>query len=75
MKSLGWMTGSIMASLIGALVVVRLIEWLFAGATGAVAGTAKAGAHVGTWTAITASLGLRDFSRRVKGLRSWMDRR
>lgn len=65
-----WLSGSMIASIVGALLVVRLFEYLSAGAVhGVAASTTKASLFVTTWTAITTGSGMRSFSATVRNLR------
>ena len=65
-----WLVGSTLASLVGAFLVVRLFEYLSAGAVhGVAASTTKASLFVTTWTAISTGSGMRAFSKRVRQLR------
>ena len=66
---MGWLVGYVIASMVGAFIVVRLFEYLVAGLDGGVVGTAKLGLFVGTWTAITVGSGLRGFTKSVCELR------
>jgi hypothetical protein len=63
-----------------AFVVVRLFEFLFAGATSGIAYAIKPGLFVATWTAVTARSGMRSASsftsrwrQRSEGVRGKMD--
>lgn len=70
METMGWLLGNMIASLVGALLVVRFLEHLFSWMhVGAVAGAVKAGVFVGTWTAITAGSGIRGYTKWVQRLR------
>ena len=65
-----WLVGPTIAGLVGAVVIVHLVDSLSSGAAhGVAAGTARAGLFVGTWTAISTGTGMRGFSRFVQGLR------
>ena len=64
-----WLVGPTIASLVGAFLVVRIFEYIFGGAQGALGNAAKAGLFVTTWTTITTGSGMRDFSKRVRSLR------
>jgi len=71
---MGWLVGYVMASLAASFIVVRVLEYIFAGATGWVVSTTKVGTFVTVWTAITTAAGMRDFTSRVRGLRRLGDR-
>ena len=65
-----WLSGSMIASIIGAFLVVRLFEYIAGGTVhGVAASTAKASLFVTTWTAITTGSGMRSFSASVRQLR------
>ena len=70
---MGWLFGPTLFSVIVALIVVRIFDYIkdgiFNGPTGDVVNTARAGVFVGTWTAVTAKLGMRGFTARVRQLR------
>ena len=56
---MGWLVGYTFASMAAAFLVVRIFEFLFAGATSGVAAAVKPGLFVATWTAVTAQSGMR----------------
>ena len=62
---MGWLISYTIASLVGALFVVRLFEYLVS----SFASIAKVGLFVGVWTAITTGLGMRSFTKMVRQLR------
>ena len=64
-----WLGGPILASLLGAFLVVRIVESVSGGAQGAVVSAVKASLFVATWTAITTGSGMHDVSKRVRQLR------
>ena len=66
---MGWLVGYTIASMVGALFVVRIFDYIFSGVAGGIHNTAKAGLFVGTWTAITVGSGMHDFTSRVRKLR------
>ena len=77
---MGWLVGYTFASLAAAFVVVRLFEFLFAGATSGIAYAIKPGLFVATWTAVTARSGMRSatpftsrWRQRSEGVRGKMD--
>jgi len=67
---MGWLTGYVMASIAASFVVMRVLDYIFAGATGWIVSTAKVSTFVSVWTAITTAAGMRDFTSRVRGVRS-----
>ena len=67
---MSWLVGYVMASMVGAFVVVRIFDHIVAGVVGGAAGAVKLGLFVGTWTAITATSGMRAFTGRVRYVRS-----
>jgi hypothetical protein len=77
---MGWLVGYTFASMAAAFVVVRLFEFLFAGATSGIAYAIKPGLFVATWTAVTARSGMRSatlftsrWRQRSEGVRGKMD--
>lgn len=66
---MSWLVGYTIASMVGALFVVRLCEYVLGGAVGAIAGVAKTSIFVSVWTAITTASGMRSFTRAVGQLR------
>lgn len=66
---MGWLVGYTLASLVGAIIVVRIFDYLFSGVVNGIAHTVRAGLFMGTWTAITVSSGMRDLNARVRRLR------
>ena len=64
------LVGYVVASLVGAFLVVRIFEYIVGERLGnAAVSAAKAGLFATTWTAITAGLGMRGFAKRGRGLR------
>ena len=66
---MGWLVSYTIASIVGALFIMRLFDYVFAGVVGGVAHIARLGLFVGMWTTITAKSGMRDFTNKVKRLR------
>jgi hypothetical protein len=66
---MGWLVGSILASLVAAVIVVKVFDYLFAGMAGGLANTARAVLFVVTWTAVTAQAGMHGFTSRIRALR------
>ena len=66
---MGWLVGYVIASMVGAFIVVRIFEYLAAGLAGGVVGTVKLGLFVGAWTAITVGSGMHGFTKSVRALR------
>ena len=66
---MSWLLGYTFASLVGAVLAVRIVEFLFAPLVGGIGGAVRVGLHMGTWTAITVSVGMRDFTQRVQRFR------
>lgn len=65
----GWLAGYTLASIVTAVIVVKIFDYVFAGMTGSVASSARVGLFVGTWTAVTAKTGIHGFSQKVRQLR------
>ena len=66
---MGWLVGYTLASLATAFLVLKIFDWLFAGATGGLVSSARVGLFVATWTVVTAQAGMSGFTKRVKQLR------
>lgn len=58
-----------LVSLVAAFIVVKIFDTIVAGATGSWVGIVRAGLFVATWTAVTAKMGMRGFSKRLRQLR------
>ena len=71
---MGWLVGYMLASVASAFVVVKIFDWLFAGATGSLVSSARAGLFVATWTAVTAQAGMRGFSKRIASIKDRIHR-
>ncbi len=66
-----WLFSLIIPAVLVGVLVTRAFDYFFAGMLGvATVGAAKLGIFAGAWTAITTSLGMRDYSNGVKKLRS-----
>ena len=72
---MGWLVGYVIASMVGAFIVVRIFEYLVAGLAGGVVGTVKLGLFVGAWTAITVGSGMHSFKNKVRHARSLIGHR
>ena len=66
---MSWLIGSTIASMVGALFVVRLFDYLLLGLFSGLAGAVKLGLFVGVWTMITVGTGMRTVQTRVRSLR------
>ena len=70
---MSWLLGYTLASMVGAFIVVRIFDYLLSGLGGVIGHVARAVLFVGTWTAVTVTTGLRDFSQRVQRFK-WVHR-
>lgn len=61
---MGWLVSQVVTSLLGAIIVVKIFDALLG-----LASVLKTSLFVGTWTAITAGLGMRGFTKAVRGMR------
>jgi hypothetical protein len=69
-ETMSYLFGLTLASLVGALFIVRIFEYLFSWMqVGALVGAVKLVVFVSTWTAITAGSWTRGYSARVRQLR------
>ena len=66
---MGWLISYTLASMVTAFIVVKLFDYLFAGAIGSFAGIVRGALFVVTWTAVTAKAGMNGFSKKVRQLR------
>lgn len=66
---MGWLVTYTLASMATSFVVVKIFDYIFAGASNGLVNTARAGLFVATWTAVTANAGMRGLTRRVRQLR------
>lgn len=66
---LGWLVGYTLASIVAALLIVRIFDYIFAGVTGNIASVARFGLFVITWTAVTWKAGMHSFTAQVRQLR------
>ena len=65
----GWLAGYTLASIVAAVIVVKIFDYVFAGVTGSVASSVRVVLFVGAWTAVTAKAGIHGFSQKVQQLR------
>ena len=72
---MGWLVGYTLASMAASFIAVKIFDYIFAGASSGLVSTARAGLFVGTWTAVTASAGMRGFSKKVRQLRQGIVKR
>ena len=66
---MGWLVSQVVTSMLGAVIVVKILETIFGGILGPAATAVKTGLFVGVWTTITTALGMRGFKKTVRGLR------
>ncbi len=66
---MGWLVGYTLASMAASFIVVKIFDYIFAGATSGLVSSARCGLFVVTWTAITAQAGMHGFSKKVRQLR------
>ena len=66
---MGWLFGYTLSSIVASIVVVKIFDYLFAGAASGLVSSTRAGIFVATWTAVTAQAGMRGFAKRVRQLR------
>ena len=66
---MSWLIGYTIASIVGALFVVRLFDYVFGGFVGSISSIARGGVFVSAWTAITTASGMRSFTKTVRELR------
>ena len=66
---MGWLVNYILASMVASFIVVKIFDYIFAGATSGLVSIARFGLFVVTWTAVTAQAGMHGFTKRVRQLR------
>ena len=66
---MGWLVGYILASLVAAVIAVKIFDYVFAGMVGGLANVARAGLFTVTWTAVTVRSGMHGFTSQVRQLR------
>ena len=67
---MGWLVGYTLASIVTSFIVVKIFDYIFAGATDALVSSARFGLFVITWTVITAKMGMHGFTKRVRQLKT-----
>ena len=65
---LTWLTGPIIASVVFAMLIVKVWDMVFGGLSSGFLGVARAGLFIGTWTAITAASGMRGVNNLTRRL-------
>ncbi len=66
---MGWLVGATLASLVAAIIVVKVFDYIFAGMVGGFASIIRAVLFAGTWTAVTVQSGMHRFTSQVRQLR------
>lgn len=66
---MNWLVGSVLASMLLAVAVVRVFDYVFSGVTGGVASAVRNGMFVGVWTWVAAHSGMREVGQRIRKLR------
>ena len=66
---MGWLISLTIASMVGAFVAVRIVEYVVTGLVGSLASSVKASLLVSAWTAITTGLGDAKLTKGVRKLR------
>ena len=66
---MGWLVSSTLASLVASFIVVRIFDYIFAGATSGLVSIPRFGLFVITWSAVTARAGMNGFKKRVRQVR------
>lgn len=69
MKSMNWLVGTTLFSMVVAFVGVRILEYILSGMAIGLVGAAKASVFSTVWTAVTTSKGDRAFTRGTRSLR------
>lgn len=66
---MGWLVGYTLASIAAAFVVMKLFDYIFAGVTGGLVSSVRAGLFIATWTAVTVGMGMQGFTKKVRQVR------
>ena len=66
---MGWLLNYTLASIAASFVVVKILDYIFAGVTGSLVSSVRAGLFVATWTAVTARAGMHGVTKRVRQVR------
>lgn len=66
---MGWLVSYTLASIAASFVVVKIFDYIFAGAASGLVSSARFGVFVVTWTAVTAKAGMHGVTKRVRRLR------
>ena len=70
---MGWLIGPTLFAIFLAVVAVKIYEYVvpyvLSGVTGGLVSVTKAGLFIVTWTAVTTTMGMRGFGKKVKRLR------
>ena len=66
---MGWLVGYTLASVAVAFIVIKIFDYIVGGATSGLLSLARVGLFIITWTVITATGGMRGFTKRIRGLR------
>ena len=66
---MGWLLGYTLGSIAVSFIVVRIFDFLVAGAVDSATSAARGIIFINTWAAVTAKSGMRDVSKQVKRLR------
>ena len=64
-----WLVGPVIASVVGAFIIVRIFDYFTASAKGGAVEAGRAGLFVATWSAITAAAGMNGLNSRARRLR------
>ncbi len=72
---MGWLTSSLMASVVVAVVAVRICEYLFGGVTSGLGWGVRYAVFCLTWTAVTTLTGMHGVSKQMRRLKQTMIRR
>ena len=66
---MGWLVKYMIASFVGAFIIVRIFDYATASAKGVAVEAGRAGLFVATWSAITAAAGMNGLNSRARRLR------
>ena len=66
---MGWLLNYTLASIAASFVVVKILDYIFAGAASGLVSSARAGLFIATWTAVTAKASMNGFTSRIRALK------
>ena len=69
---MGWLLNYTIMSIVTSFIIVKILDYLFAGVYGGFVSVAKFVIFVLAWTAVTTQAGMHGFTKRVRQLRQFV---